>query len=268
HGVRMEAAKALQAIHSDEALAELLASRQSDARVRSQVAASIGGFFSPNAFTHAAAAISSEKNPDIRAQWIRALGNYSSPESRQSLVALLGSESYRNTLADAAISAMRTQDDPFFIQPLQQTLQQGESRFTTRGFASGLDALAYIARNEKEKDSVREFLTRKVNHKKKGIQLAAIAALGTLEDPKGRAVLATFASASRESDERKVAEKALVAIRTADNPSNNLKALRDEILDLKKDSRETKKDLEALRKKIETKPEKTPVKTVRSPRAR
>ena len=114
--------------------------------------------------------------------------------------------------------------------------------------------------------SVREFLTRYVNHKKKGIQLAAITALGTLQDPKGSSVLATFASASKESDERKAAEKALGAIRSADHPSNNLKNLRDEILDLKKESRETKKELDVLRKELESKPQKGSTKSTRAPK--
>ena len=266
YGTRVEAAKALQTIHNDEALDALLASRQSDARARNQVAASIGGFFATNSFERAISSISSEKNPDIRAQWIRALGNHSRPESQQILVSLLDSGSYRNTLADAAISAMRTQDDPFFIKPLQGNLQRRETQFTTRGFASGLDALAYLARNEKEKDSVREFLAGYVNHKKKGVQLAAITALGTLEDRKASSVLATFASASKESDERKAAEKALGAIRSADNPSNNLKSLRDEILDLKKESRDTKKDLDVLRKEFESKPQKGSTKSTRAPK--
>src|SRR6185436_18134239 len=41
YGVRIEAAKALQSIHTDEALEALSASRQMDARVRLQVAASV-----------------------------------------------------------------------------------------------------------------------------------------------------------------------------------------------------------------------------------
>ena len=267
YGVRIEAAKALQTIHSDEALEALLASKPSDARVRNQVAASIGGFFATNAFARATDSIATEKNPEIRAHWIRALGNRPGDQTRSILVGLLEAESYRNTLADAAISAMRTQDDPYYIRPLQAALQKREAEFTTRGFAAGLDALASLSRNEKERDAVRDYLTGYVNHQRKGIQLGAIAALGTLEDPKANAILATFTSGTKESDERKAAEKALRAIRAADNPSDNLKGLREEILDLKKESRETKRELEALRKKFETVPEKPPVKkSIRSPK--
>ncbi len=253
YGVRVEAAKALQTIHEDEALEGLLASKQTDARVRQQVAASIGGFFATNSFERAASSIVAEKNPDLRAQWIRTLGNFPQPESRKILISLLNSESYRNVLADAAISAMRTQDDPVYINPIRETLQQRETKFTSRGFAADLDALAYLARNEKQKDLVREFLLGYVTHPKKTIQLGAITALGTLEDPKAAAVLETFANTAKETAERKAAEKALNIIRSADKPADNLKALRDEVLDLKKESRETKKEIEALIKKLESK---------------
>ena len=266
YGVRIEAAKALQTIHNDEALDALLASKQSDARVRNQVAASIGGFFATNAFDKAKNAIALEKNPDIRSQWIRALGANAKPETQNILVPLLNSTSYRNALADAAIAAMRTQDDPIYIEPIREALQRREPDFTTRGFSAGLDALAYLARNEKNKDSVREFILSQVNDKKKGVQLGAISALGTLSDPKAAAVLETFAGTARESDERKAAEKALAAVRSAGKPTDNLKKLRDEILDLKKESRAMKKELEALTKKLDGKTQKPSVKSIRSPR--
>jgi aminopeptidase N len=234
--------------------------------VRNQVAASIGGFFMTSTFERASKSISSEKNPDIQAQWIRALGNFPRVEAQKILIRLLGTDSYRNALADAAIAAIRTQEVPIYIKPLREVLQQHETNFTTRGFAAGLDALAYISRNEKDKSSTREFLLNYVNHKKKGIQLGAITALGTLEDPKAVAVLTTFASSVKESDERKAAEKALAIIRSADKPSDNLKNLRDEILDLKKEGREQRKELDALAKKLEGKTQNPATKATRFPK--
>jgi aminopeptidase N len=265
-GVRIEAAKALQAIHEDEALDALLATKQKDARVRNQVAASIGGFFNGNSFERAIANISKEKNPDIRAQWIRALGNFSKPESREVLIPLLQTDSYRNVLAGAAISAMRAQDDLVYIKPILKTLRERETNFTSRGFVAGLDALAYISRNEKKKDSTREFLIRHVNDRKQAIQAGAIAALGTLEDPEATAVLETFANTGKDTPERKAAEKSLSTIRSAGKPSDDLKKLREEILDLQKARRENKKQIEALNKKLESKTQKPTAKAIRSPR--
>lgn len=267
YGVRIEAAKALQTIHSDEALEALLASKQSDARVRIQVAASIGDFFTTNALERAKSATSAEKNPDVRAQWIRALGNYPQSEVKALLIPLLDSKSYRNSLADAAIHTMRTQDDPLFADPIRTALQRRENEFTTRGFSAGLDAVAHLSRNEKSRDQVRDFLLKYVHHKKEGIQVAAIAALGTLEDPRALPVLQTFANAAKDRPERAAADRAIAAIRAAAKPSDNLKALREEILELKKGTRETRKEMDALTKKVETREAKPAAKTIRSPKS-
>jgi len=265
YGVRIEAAKALQAIHNDESLEALLDStKQSNARVRNQVAASIAGFYAATAFEAERNALPKEKNPDILAQEIRGLGNYSKPEVRETLLPLLHSESYRNSLADAAISAMRAQDDPTYIAPIRETLQKREADFTTRGFASGLDALGYLARHEENKDAARNFILGFVNAKKKGVQLGAIKALGTLEDAKAIAVLETFASASKETPERTAAEQSLEKIRAARKPTDNLKELREEVLQLQKQSRETHKQLETLQKELKVKPGKT----IHSPKTR
>ncbi len=268
YGVRVEAARALQKIHSDEALDILIASKQKDARVRNQIAASSGAFFSTNVLERAAKIISSEKNPDIRAQWIRALGNSSEIETGKILVPLLESNSYRNILADAAISAMRTQDDPVYLEPIRLTLEKRKEELTTRGFASGLDAIAYLARNEKEKNETRNFILNFVNDKKDGVQLGALAALGVLGDPKAIPVLETFTILAKERAERRVAERSLAAIRAAQKPSDNLKQMRDEILELKKESRERKKEMDALTKKLEGKIPPPSTKSIHPPRKR
>ena len=53
-------------LHTDEALEALLAStKQSDARVRRQVADAIGGFYADKAFAAAREMLREEKNPDI-----------------------------------------------------------------------------------------------------------------------------------------------------------------------------------------------------------
>ena len=127
---------------------------------------------------------------DRRARLLQSLGGYARPEVQVTLLKYLNAVSYRNELADAAIAAMRLQDEPSFIAPLIETLAQREAGFTSRGFGQGLATLAYLARNEEKKDSVREFLLHRLNHPKKTIQLAAIDALGTLGDPK--AIAPTF----------------------------------------------------------------------------
>src|SRR5207249_1666327 len=156
YGVRVEASRALRSIHTDEALEALLTStNQSDARVRRQVVDDIGGFYRETAYETTRKTLEAERNPDILSAAIRALGGYGKPEVQEALLKFLNSESYRNELADAAIAAMRSQDDPAYLAPLLDSLSKREGEFTSRGFGQGLSALAYLARNEEKKDRVR-----------------------------------------------------------------------------------------------------------------
>jgi aminopeptidase N len=260
YGVRIEASRALRSIHTDEALNALLDStKQSDARVRRQVASDLGGFYRDSAYDFAAQNLEKEKNPDILSTLLRSLAGYGKPEVHDVLLKFLNSHSYRNELADAAINAARGQDDPVYIAPLLETLTKREPEFTSRGFAQGLGAVAYLARNEEKKDKVREFLIRYVNSPKKPVQLASLRALGILGDPKAISVVETFATASKEGRERSAAENALVELRADRKPVDDFKNLRQEVLDLQKANRDLRKEIEALKKKVETR-EKTPAK--------
>ncbi len=252
YGVRLEAAKALRAAGTDEALEALLASTaQSDARVRRQVQTDLGGFYRESVLQAARAAAEQERNPDVQTVAIRTLGAYASKESRALLLRLLATDSFRNEVAGAAIDAMRSQDDPVFIAPLLETLRNREAAFTTGGFTSGLGALAWLARNEERKDKVRDFLADKLDHPKRSVRQAAIAALGTLGDTRAIGKLEPFARAGRESPERRAAEAAVGALRAARRPADDLRDLRNEVLGLQKENRALKADVDELKKKFE-----------------
>jgi aminopeptidase N len=266
YGVRLEAAHALRGIHTDEAFAALKdCLSQPDARVRRSVVSTVTGFYSTSACELALQRVEKEKNPDIKATAIRALGAYDQPSVHDVLLHYVKSESYRNSLADAAVGAMRAQGDPAYIEPLQMALQEREQQFTTGGFARGLDALAYLARNEEKKDAVRELLLGFTNSQKKQVRLAALNALGTLGDPKAIAPLETFAGARKDSPERDAADKAIAALRVAKKPSDEWRDLRTEVLDLKKENRELKKQLDELKKKVDAAESKTPEKPRKRP---
>lgn len=252
YGVRIEASRGLRAMQTDEALEALLAStKQSDARVRRQVVSDINGFYREASFAAAQKVLQEEKNPDIQAEAITALGAYAKPEVRARLLEYLESDSYRSILADAAISAIRAQDDAGYIEPLLNVLQRKDKTFTTGVFTRGLETLAWLARNEEKKDAVREFLVAHLNNKKNRVQLSAIVALGTLGDPKAIAVIEKFTGAPKDTPERGAAEKALANLRDAKKPSAELGTLRNDVLSLQKENRELRKDLDALKKKIE-----------------
>ncbi|MBI4326355.1 MAG: HEAT repeat domain-containing protein [Chloroflexi bacterium] len=251
YGIRLEASKALRSIHTEDALEALLAStKQADARVRRQVLADVTGFYEEKVYAAARQSLESEKNPDILSHAIGALGAYAKPEVRETLLRYLNSESYRNSLADAAINAMRAQDDPAYLAPLRESLAKREAELSRQGLTRGLDTLAYLARNQEKKDEEREFLIRYLPHKKRNVPVAAINALGTLGDPKAIAVLETFARAGKESPERSAAERAIASLRAARKPVDDFQSLRNEVLDLKKENRDLRKEMDDLKKKV------------------
>jgi aminopeptidase N len=261
YGVRVQAAAALASIHSDESLEALLASTsQNDARVRSAVAGAIAGFYNPAAYDVETKALAAEKNPDIEALDIRGLANYDKPEVRALFLPLLHSHSYHNSLADSAIEAMRVQDDVSYLPAIRQALEQRHDDFTTRGVNSALDTIAFLARHEEKKEEVRQFLVNYVNSNNRQMRRGAIRALGELQDPRAIPLLETFANAGKKNPEQAAASNALQAIRAARQPADNLKELRDTVLDLQKENRQLRKDLDTLQKKVDAKAASVPPK--------
>lgn len=253
YGVRVEAARALSAIHNDEALDALLASTsQSDARVRQQVMGAIGGFFNPKACTAAMECLDRERNPDIQAEAIESLGAYPNPEVRETLLRFLKTPSYRNALAASAIRAMRNANDPAYIEPLRENLKTNELAYTSRGFARALDTLASLSRDyDQQREGTREFLTGYVNHPRRTIRVGALNALGTLEDPRAVAVLSRFNSDTPGSPEQSAAASALRRINSARRAGEGVGDLRSTVLELQKENHELRKDFKALEKKLD-----------------
>ena len=254
-GVRIEAARALRAIHSDAAFEALLTSReQPDARVRQQIAVSVGAFYRKETFDTALAAATKEKNPDIAASYLKSLAMSDQPEVVNYLTGLLDSKSYRNSLMESAITAMRISESPQYLDPLKSALQRHEKELTTSTLVRGLDTLSYLARHEDKKESVRQFVVGFVNDPRRAVQLSAIKSLGVLGDIRAIPVLETFASAAKESPERDAAEKAMDALRSTQKPSENLREVRSEILELQKQNRDLRQELNTVKKKMEAGP--------------
>jgi len=252
YGVRLAAAQSIRAMQTDEALEALIASvKQSDARVRREVVQAVGGFYRESSYAAAKQILKEEKNPDIQTEALRSLGSYSKPEVRDEILKALGSTSYRNTLADAAINAIRAQADASYIPTLLTVLQNKESSFTTAGYARALETLARLARNESNKDAVRELLLKHMNSPKQRVQLAAIGALGTLEDTKAIAPLEKLMAAPKESRLRTAAESAHKALLDTRKPAAEAGALRNEVLTLQRENRDLRKDLDDLKKKVD-----------------
>jgi aminopeptidase N len=250
--VRLEAASALRAMPADDALPALLASTsQKNARVRREVVTAIAGFRREESFTNLLRVLREEKNPDIRATALTRLAGWSRPETRTHIVSGLAGTTFHNVIEEAAITAARGQDDPAYIPPLLELLGRREETLTTAIFVRGLDALAWLARNEEKKETVREFLVARVSSPRQRVRTAAMTALGTLGDARAIAVLEPLAAVNKETPERTAAEKALGVLRENRKPSMELGVVRSDVLNLQRENRELRKELDDLKKKLE-----------------
>jgi aminopeptidase N len=266
-GVRRAASRALRDIRTDEAFEALAASmQQKDARVRLQVVQDIGSFYRPESLQILQQTLEKEKNPDILAAAIGNLGRYHSAEGDALVTRYLKSESYRNTLASAAVRAIRMLDDRQFIQPLSETLKAQPRDWLRGRFGQALGTLAYVARNEEDKTEVRKFLEGYVNHPDRSVRVGAISALGTLGDPKAMAVLQTFARDQPRDSVERAAKDALAELQQQKKlvPQEVIE-LRKVVDDLKKDTKKLTDDLEDIKKRLDAKPESKPTAKAKSP---
>jgi len=253
--VRRNASSALRQIHTDDAFEALADSmKQQDARVRQQVVGDVGGFYRPESLKLTKRVLRKEKNPEILTRAIRNLGQYHDKTARKLMLEYLGTRSYRNSIASAAIEVIRKLDDSFFIEPLKKTLAENEQEFTSGGFARALDTLAHISRDKENKTKVRAFLTGYVNHPKRSIQSGAIRALGTLGDTKAIAVVETFSGDDPSDRIQRSARDALRALREKKPlvPDEVIR-LRETVDKLGKETDKLRDDLEDIKNRLDAK---------------
>ena len=254
YGVRIRAAEVLKQSRSDVALEALCSAlKQPDARVRNAVVLAIGGFFDPKAQKSLTDTVRTEKNRGIIASALRALGPYQNTEVRELLGESLLKASYRDRILEGAVAGIRVQDDPRFAAALTAIVQKRLSGFSGTLATSVLETLGFISRYEQNRDPVRDSLLEQIASNRETVRVAAISALGFLEDARSTGVLETFAGASASKPEKAAADKALEKIRSSRKGNEELKALRDEVSELKKTASDLKKDLEGVRKKLESK---------------
>lgn len=248
--VRIKASEALRKIHTDESLDALISGiDQPDARARVYVVKDIGKFFQPKAFSALLKQLKVDRNSAVISSAIFAIGVYNKPEAKEVLLKFLDSDSYKSRLAGAAIYAMRTQADTSFVQPIEETLKKKRSEFSVSTIGTALDAVAYLSRNEKNRESARNYIAEYLHDKKVSVQSSAIRALGTLEDPAAIPLLEAFSHSSKTSPQQSSAEQAIESIRSSNRSFDNLRELREQITDLQKAQREMKKEMEDAKKR-------------------
>ena len=163
----------------------------------------------------------------------------------------LGQASFRNQIADAAISALRKQDKPGNIVKIRAALKEGGKKFTTRGYANALRAIAFLGRNQKNKTELREFFASHIHSPKRRVALAAIESLGQLGDPRAIAALEKFTANAEGDPYRRAAEQAIEKIRAGRKPADDYKNLRKEVADLKQSNGKLSKELTDLKKRFD-----------------
>ena len=262
YGTRMEAAKALAKIHTDEALRALVESRPrqtADPRARQAVTLALKDFYHPmarQALLETLGGGSVEKNPLILGVALKALAAYPDDATRETLGRYLGSRSFKNSLVGDAFEAIKLHADPALLPAVRDALERRVSELATPGFNAGLDALGSLGRRTAATPDrgAREFLLFQLNNPRPAVRIAATTALGTLGDDAALPVLESLAATAPEggyADERGAAVKAVAALRDRRAPAPENKELRDSVLELQKSNREMKTAVDDLKKRLE-----------------
>jgi aminopeptidase N len=240
YGVRIEAARVLAAHQSENAYEILKNSlKQTDARVRLEVVRAIGDYFSPDAHMALTSVVTTEKNPEIVAAAIRAIGKYPFSEVSKTLEMSLERDSYRHHIAMSAIRAIRKQGDPTHIPVLKKHLEAKQSRFSTNDLGDALEVIGYLSRDaEREtRAEVLELLSSMVNHPNPEFRRHVFRAMGALQDQRAVPILQPFAQTDDDDEHHptaKAASEAIKEINSGKKQADEVRDLRDLVFKLQK----------------------------------
>lgn len=253
-GVRIAAAKALRKMNTDEALAALIEGlAQPDARVRLAVVRQLAKFYRQAARDSLLEIAADEPNPAIAAAAVAGLDRYHGPQAAAALRVALGSESFANERVTAAFQAIGRRRDGEFQADIIQTIQTRAGDLEYDDLSAGLQALAKISQQDSEKDRALTFLKPYVNHPRRRVRAAAIAALGELGDLRAKKILAPLADAPGPTRVAEAARDALKKIdKQAPAPSKETIELRREVRELRKALNEVQESVDELESKAKS----------------
>jgi aminopeptidase N len=252
-GLRVMAAWGLRDIHTDEAFKALAESLDvDDDNLRRNVVCCIGEFQKPEGLDLIKKILKTEKSPIVLEDAVLNLGRYHEEDARRLLLHYLESEADGHSfVAHKALQGIRTQDDPFFIDPMRRILKTCEPEFSEEPLAYALETLGFLARNEEDKTSVRTFLAEYVKHENKRIRVGAISALGTLGDLKAMPIIERFSGDDPDDRVQRAAKGALQRLQ-GQKPvvQAEIADLREAIEELTKQNERLGKDLEELKRRL------------------
>jgi aminopeptidase N len=253
YGVRIQAAKSLEKIGTDESFEALVASgKQEDARVRLAVIEQIGKIYRPESLDVLEKVVANEKNPAIVAVAIRGMAKYPAEDVRRQIEAAMERDSFNNIIASAAIKALGETGDAELRGKVLRALQQDRQQFVDRDYAEALSVLAKLWKESDDKDQVRVLLETSLQDPARRVRVGAIEALGELGDPQSIPALTTFVSREGIGRDQMVAKGAIKKLEE-DAPfvPAEVRELRKLIGDMRKEQETLRKELDTIKAKGE-----------------
>lgn len=258
-GVRAEASRALQKLHTDSAYEALVAGlRQDDARARLAVVESLAGFYRPDAAERLTRVVETEQNPAIVAAAVRGLGKFGAPRAATPILAALEKDSFRGEIAAAAIAALGELRDPTLADRMIAELRNRRAVLTDLDYGLGLEALARALRgagatHAKSFEAGRALIEGALADPAAKLQISAANALGELGDVRSIPLLRTLT----EIENDRLAASAGEAIKkleaNAPLAPEELKQLRQSVRELEEQTGKLREELDRISKQSEAK---------------
>jgi HEAT repeat protein len=253
YGVRIAASESLRKIGTDEAFAVIVDSlQQNDARVRKQVTADLSEFYRAETRQRLGEILERERNPEIQAVALRALAKFQDKKSQAFLKKYLNTPSFRNVLADAAVSAIAQQRSSQLSKALLSAVVEHDEDFTSRGLAAALTALGRVHQTAKNRQAVRQTLAGFLDDPRSPVRMGAIRGLGQLRDLRSAPLLESLVRTERDDRVATAAQSALSELQqSAASAPREVVELRKEVTELKKTTDELMKELKTMRAQID-----------------
>jgi aminopeptidase N len=230
--VRVEAARALGKVRSDEALTALVkALDTSQPKVRRAVAGALGAFKKLPAADALSHLLSGEPSYLVAADAARALGRTRQRGALETLKSVVDRSSWADVIRAGALDGMAALRDDSALDAVLKRTRYG---IPTRGRRAAVHALASLGEGRKTRQQLEDLLEDQDPH----FKIDVVSALVTLGDGKSRPALRR--ALDRELDGR-VSRRLREALRElGDSPaqdrkrmSDELEAVRDELAELK-----------------------------------
>ncbi|RYZ10189.1 MAG: aminopeptidase [Myxococcales bacterium] len=236
--VRLEAARALGKIRSEEAFTALSAAlKTSHPKVRRAVAGALGAFKKPEAAKALQELLRKEPSYLVMADAARALGRTRQPGALDTLKSIVDQPSWADVVRAGALDGMAALRDDAALEAVVKRTRYG---IPTRGRRAAVHALAALGDGRKTREQLEDLLDDKDPH----FKIDVVSALTTLGDAKSRGAMRR--ALEHELDGR-VSRRLREALRDmSEGPAQEKKRLNDELESVKDELTELKTRLAKL----------------------